>query len=508
MAIEEPPAARRHKKDRSSIGSKTASDRSSIGSKTLSFHQKKGRFAGGGAGGGGHAPKSEHLDRLRKNAREDFTRATHKRSQSVHQMVAMYASSASAASPLMNEKAADGQDRQLPRAIAPGGAMSGAGGGGSTLGSSFGKKFKGFRDLVSPFSSGSSAGRPLDPVAQGAGEKMEGQADVDPDNNAELESLSPTAPSSLQQFPEHAQSAKFKSFSGLSNTSDVRARDLKKIHLDEARNVTSHRVGNVKELASSFRGESRPENVEVFHKRHKEQEAEYRHKVHQGKETLKKTSQGTDAMYNFVLKLNLATTEGKARFMKKWAIGRIANGETVSPREGWKFLQSLGIGVQKAKTPVAHRSPSPPSAPANPVSPAGEDPAAAKSPPKPAARVAEAPAAATASSLRGRGRTRNPPASDGPKGESAAWEVAMSQAVGAVVRVDPDACAPKLAFHRRRRSGSGQRKTPKDVPRAPETCRAPKSKSFFFSNSSSETVTADKSGPQQQQQQSGTAPKA
>lgn len=57
--------------------------------------------------------------------------------------------------------------------------------------------------------------------------------------------------------------------------------------------------------------------------------------------------QGTDAMYNFVLKLNLATTEGKARFMKKWAIGRIANGETVSPREGWKFLQSLGIGVQK-----------------------------------------------------------------------------------------------------------------------------------------------------------------
>lgn len=59
------------------------------------------------------------------------------------------------------------------------------------------------------------------------------------------------------------------------------------------------------------------------------------------------STQGTDAMYNFVLKLNLATTEGKARFMKKWAIGRIANGETVSPREGWKFLQSLGIGVQK-----------------------------------------------------------------------------------------------------------------------------------------------------------------
>lgn len=57
--------------------------------------------------------------------------------------------------------------------------------------------------------------------------------------------------------------------------------------------------------------------------------------------------QGTDAMYNFVLKLNLATTKGKELFMKKWAIGRIANGESVTPREGFKFLQSLGIDVQK-----------------------------------------------------------------------------------------------------------------------------------------------------------------
>ena len=32
------------------------------------------------------------------------------------------------------------------------------------------------------------------------------------------------------------------------------------------------------------------------------------------------------------------------------------------------------------------------------------------------------------------------------KQEAAAWEVAMSEAVGAVVRVDADACAPKLAF--------------------------------------------------------------
>ncbi|CAM9738757.1 unnamed protein product, partial [Hapterophycus canaliculatus] len=256
----------------------------------------------------------------------------------------------------------------------------------------------------------------------------------------------------------------------------------------------------------------RPENVEVFHKRHKEQEAEYRHKVHQGKETLKKTSQGTDAMYNFVLKLNLATTEGKARFMKKWAIGRIANGETVSPREGWKFLQSLGIGVQKV-------SPSPAaSASANPVSPAGDDAAEIRSAAKPAAATVAAaaaaagaaagagaaPAAATAATaapfVRGRGRTRNLPAARaGPKGESAAWEVAMSQAVGAVVRVDPDACAPKLAFHRRRRSGSEPRKTPNEVPRAPETCRAPKSKSFFFSNSSSssETVNVKESAQQQ-----------
>lgn len=62
--------------------------------------------------------------------------------------------------------------------------------------------------------------------------------------------------------------------------------------------------------------------------------------------------QGTDAMYNFVLKLNLATREGKELFMRKWAIGRIANGESISPREGWQFLQSLGIDVPK----VLHRA--------------------------------------------------------------------------------------------------------------------------------------------------------
>lgn len=52
-------------------------------------------------------------------------------------------------------------------------------------------------------------------------------------------------------------------------------------------------------------------------------------------------------MYNFVLKLNLATTEGKERFMRRWAVGRIANGESTTPREGWKFLQSLGIDVER-----------------------------------------------------------------------------------------------------------------------------------------------------------------
>ena len=57
--------------------------------------------------------------------------------------------------------------------------------------------------------------------------------------------------------------------------------------------------------------------------------------------------QVTDAMYNFVLKLNLATTEGKERFMRRWAVGRIANGESTTPREGWKFLQSLGIDIDK-----------------------------------------------------------------------------------------------------------------------------------------------------------------
>lgn len=66
-----------------------------------------------------------------------------------------------------------------------------------------------------------------------------------------------------------------------------------------------------------------------------------------GHAMLRTCTQGTDAMYNFVLKLNLATREGKALFMRKWAIGRIANGESITPREGWKFLQSLGIDVPK-----------------------------------------------------------------------------------------------------------------------------------------------------------------
>lgn len=61
------------------------------------------------------------------------------------------------------------------------------------------------------------------------------------------------------------------------------------------------------------------------------------------------SSKGTDAMYNFVLKLNLATTEGKERFMRRWAVGRIANGEQPTPVEGWKFLQSLGIDVKSKK---------------------------------------------------------------------------------------------------------------------------------------------------------------
>ncbi|CAN0244994.1 unnamed protein product, partial [Ectocarpus sp. 8 AP-2014] len=56
----------------------------------------------------------------------------------------------------------------------------------------------------------------------------------------------------------------------------------------------------------------------------------------------------------------------------------------------------------------------------------------------------------------------------------------MSQAVGAVVKVDADACAPKLGLERRRRSGSEPRRTPSDLPRAPDTCRAPKTKPFFF----------------------------
>lgn len=52
-------------------------------------------------------------------------------------------------------------------------------------------------------------------------------------------------------------------------------------------------------------------------------------------------------MYDFVLKLNLATTEGKEMFMRRWAVGRIAQGESPAPAEGFKFLQSLGIDVAR-----------------------------------------------------------------------------------------------------------------------------------------------------------------
>lgn len=67
---------------------------------------------------------------------------------------------------------------------------------------------------------------------------------------------------------------------------------------------------------------------------------------------------------------------------------------------------------------------------------------------------------------RGRGRTREPPfgscgksvtgayaeggggggGGGGAKVEASAWAVAMSQAVGGLVRPDADACAPKLRF--------------------------------------------------------------
>lgn len=63
----------------------------------------------------------------------------------------------------------------------------------------------------------------------------------------------------------------------------------------------------------------------------------------------RRARQGTDAMYNFVLKVNLATSEGKERFMRRWAVGRLAEGQQPTPREGWKFLESLGIDVANKK---------------------------------------------------------------------------------------------------------------------------------------------------------------
>ncbi|CAM9252521.1 unnamed protein product [Ectocarpus sp. 12 AP-2014] len=479
MVIETTTAAvRRHKKDRSSIGTKS-SDRTSIGSKTLSFHQKKGRFAAGI----GHSPRSDQLDRIRKNALEDFTRATHKRSQSVHQMAAMYASTSSDKS-----SNADGIKQQQGDAWLPEGAFRSTGSNSSNNSLSMaGGNTKGLRGLVSAFASGGS-GRSLESVAlEAQGELSEEEiAAIREGEGEEPQSLSP--PPKLSERSLSQPNPDATNYSVFSSNSDVRARDLKKTHLDEARNLTSNRARKVKDIASGFKGESRPENVEVFHKRHKEQEADYRHKVHQGKETLKKTSQGTDAMYNFVLKLNLATTEGKERFMKKWAIGRIANGESINPREGWKFLKSLGIDAPKPRSPNAATDF------ARPNSPSEKDSTTAQSGTNEQTTTGvTTPAAAS----RGGGRTGNTPATaggygrpggggggfavgDAAKQESAAWEVAMSQAVGAVVKVDADACAPKLGLERRRRSGSEPRRTPSNLPRAPDTCRAPKTKSFFF----------------------------
>eukprot|EP00903_Cladosiphon_okamuranus_P014503 g13453.t1 len=481
MAINEPPAARRHKKDRSSIGSKTADrssiGRTSIGSKPLSFHQKKGRFARGGLGGRNH--KSAHLDRIRKDALDDFTRATHERSQSVHQMAAMYASSTRSA---------------MSVSVSSGKAATADGGGRTDLEASLHgviasplTKGMGLSGLVSV----PSGGRTLESIVKEAQSLTDEANGTSCGADGEGEEPRPLSP-----VPEPIKS---NSFSSLSNASDERARDLKKIHVNEALDVTSHRVQNVKDIANAFKGESRPENVEVFHKRHKEQEAEYRHKVHLGKETLKKTSQGTDAMYNFVLKLNLATTEGKALFMRKWAIGRIANGESITPREGWKFLQSLGIDVPKASTPGTQK-------PAD--TDTGTDADADVN--SPAAAGSTGDNKAVTPPARGRGRTRHTPgrfgrlatgdggggggrdggggSDGGKKQEAVAWEVAMSQAVGAVVRPDADARAPKLGLHRRRRSGSEPRKAPTNMPRAPDTCRAPRSKFFFFGSSDSKAA--------------------
>ncbi|CAM9191936.1 unnamed protein product [Choristocarpus tenellus] len=48
-------------------------------------------------------------------------------------------------------------------------------------------------------------------------------------------------------------------------------------------------------------------------------------------------------MYNFVLKLNLATPEGKERFIRRWVAGRQADNKPTTPKDGWNFLKSLGI---------------------------------------------------------------------------------------------------------------------------------------------------------------------
>lgn len=54
---------------------------------------------------------------------------------------------------------------------------------------------------------------------------------------------------------------------------------------------------------------------------------------------------------------------------------------------------------------------------------------------------------------------------------------------------------PKTRISRRRRSGSEPRKAPVNMPRAPDTCRAPRSKSFFFGSSDTDTAKAAPPSP-------------
>lgn len=169
-------------------------------------------------------------------------------------------------------------------------------------------------------------------------------------------------------------------------------------------------------------------------------------------------------MYNFVLKANLATTEGKERFLRRWAAGRMVNGESTTPIEGLKFLKSLGIDVPRLVRILSYRTMDmlyvigqhdfqqyvlPCNAQESPRSPPQDIAEETSLSPERVPKVL--------TPARGRARFRGTPGrydnhatvggvkkEEGADLEVVEWKKALSRAVGAMAKIDADACATRL----------------------------------------------------------------